>query len=100
MKDAILAALEKNPDIEIGRQNVRLAQFDLFGAQGVYDAVTTSAFSYNAQKSPNISQFSGSTQDFVQTNTLGYNFGITKPLESTGSTFQLNFNNARNTSNS
>ncbi len=36
----------------------------------------------------------------MQTNTLGYNFGITKPLESTGSTFQLNFNNARNTSNS
>ena len=37
LKDAILAALEKNPDIEIGRQNVRLAQFDFFVAKGVYD---------------------------------------------------------------
>jgi len=32
LKDAILAALEKNVDIEITRQNTRFVQFDLGGA--------------------------------------------------------------------
>src|SRR5262245_53890098 len=33
LKDAIMAALEKNPDIEIARHNVRLSQFDVLAAQ-------------------------------------------------------------------
>lgn len=99
MKDAILAALEKNPDIEIGRQNVRLAQYDFTAAKGVYDPIATSALSFNAQKSPNISLLTSSIPNF-STDTLTYNFGITKPLEGTGSTLQLSFNNARNVSNS
>src|SRR5262249_62016868 len=41
LKDTILAALEKNPDIEIGRQNVRLAQFEILAALGVYDPLTS-----------------------------------------------------------
>ncbi|MEP7272009.1 MAG: hypothetical protein ABI882_10935, partial [Acidobacteriota bacterium] len=41
LRDAVIAALEKNVDIEIERKNVRLAQFDIDGARGVYDHITS-----------------------------------------------------------
>src|SRR5262245_25460255 len=66
LKDAILAALEKNPDLEIERENVRLAQFNLLAAQGVYDPLATSTISYNRDRTPNLSRFSGSSQNFLQ----------------------------------
>src|SRR5262245_15939282 len=50
LKDAIMAALEKNPDIEIARHNVRLSQFDVLAAQGAYDPITSSTLNYNSQK--------------------------------------------------
>ncbi|MBI1763866.1 MAG: TolC family protein [Acidobacteria bacterium] len=99
LKDSILAALEKNPDIEIGRQSVRLAQFSILAAQGVYDPLASSTLNYNWQRTPNFSQFSGSAQDFLQNTSLTYNFGYLQAVERTGGSYQINFNNARNTSN-
>src|SRR5262249_17195208 len=99
LKDAILAALEKNPDIEIARQNVRLAHFDILAAEGVYDPLTSSTLNYNWQRTPNISRFSGSSQNFLQNNTLSYNFGYSQLVERTGGNYLVNFNNSRLTSN-
>jgi len=99
LKDAILAALEKNPDIEIARQNVRLSQFDILAAQGVYDPLTTSTLNYNSQKTPNVSRFSGSSQNFLQNDAFGYNLGYSKLVERTGGSYQISFNNSRVTSN-
>jgi len=99
LKDAILAALEKNPDIEIARQNVRLSQFDILAAQGVYDPLTSSTLNYSSQKTPNVSRFSGSSQNFIQNDAFGYNFGYSKLVERTGGVYQINFNNSRVTSN-
>src|SRR5262245_20905075 len=99
LKDAILAALEKNPDIEIGRQNVRLAQFEVLASKGVYDPLTSSTLNYNWQRTPNISRFSGSSQNFLQNNTLSYNVGFSQLVERTGAGYQINFNNSRVTSN-
>src|SRR5262249_18495351 len=99
LKDAILAALEKNPDIEIARQNVRLSQFDILAAQGVYDPLTTSTLNYNSQKAPNVSRFSGSSQNFLQNDAFGYNLGYSKLVERTGGSYQISFNNSRVTSN-
>src|SRR5262245_11409301 len=78
LKDAILAALEKNPDIEISRHNVRLSQFDVLASQGVYDPITYSTLNYNSQKTPNVSRFSGSSQNFLQNDAIGYNIGYSK----------------------
>ena len=99
LKDAILAALEKNPDIEIARHNVRLSQFDVLAAQGAYDPITSSALNYNSQKAPNVSRFSGSSQNFLENDAFGYNFGYSKLVERTGGSYQVNFNNSRLTSN-
>src|SRR5262249_26268025 len=99
LKDTILAALEKNPDIEIGRQNVRLAQFEILAALGVYDPLTSSTLNYSTQKTPNLSRFSGSSQNFLQNNTFSYNFGYSQLVERTGGSYQINFNNSRVSSN-
>ena len=52
-------ALENNKDIEVARENVRIAEFDYLGAQGVYDPrFTTQAF-YERIESPISSFLSG-----------------------------------------
>jgi outer membrane protein len=99
LNDAILAALDKNPDIEIARHNVRLSQFDVLAALGAYDPITSSTLNYASQKSPNVSRFSGSSQNFLQNDAFGYNFGYSKLVERTGGSYQINFNNSRLTSN-
>ena len=63
LRDAILAALENNPDIEIERTNVRQAGFDLLAAEGAYDPISTQGFSYNSSGSPNTRPFSGVGSD-------------------------------------
>src|SRR5215216_2147384 len=56
LREALAMALENNKDIEVARQNVRIAEFDLLGSQGAYDPrFTTQAF-YERIESP-ISSF-------------------------------------------
>jgi len=59
LREALSMALENNKDIEIARQNVKIAEFDLLGAHGVYDPrLSTTAF-YERVKSPISSFLSG-----------------------------------------
>lgn len=59
LREALSMALENNKDIEVARDNVRIAEFDLLGAQGVYDPrFTTTAF-YERVESPVASFLSG-----------------------------------------
>src|SRR5215510_10155117 len=37
LREALSMALENNKDIEVARKNVRIAEFDYLGAQGIYD---------------------------------------------------------------
>ena len=59
LRDALSLALENNKDIEVARDNVRIAEFDLLGAHGAYDPrLTTQAF-YERIESPISSFLSG-----------------------------------------
>jgi len=59
LRDALSLALENNKDIEVARENVRIAEFDLLGAHGAYDPrLTTQAF-YERIESPISSFLSG-----------------------------------------
>jgi outer membrane protein len=59
LRDALSLALENNKDIEVARENVRIAEFDLLGAQGIYDPrLTTTAF-YERAENPISSFLSG-----------------------------------------
>jgi outer membrane protein TolC len=59
LRDALSMALANNKDIEVARENVRIAEFDLRGSQGAYDPrFTTQAF-YERIESPISSFLSG-----------------------------------------
>jgi hypothetical protein len=91
---------DKNADIEIERENVKLAQFDLFSAKGftIRDLVE-----HQLQRltQPNAARFSGanSSQPSITNNTFTYNFGLQQYIEKGGSTLTVNFNNQRLASN-
>jgi HAE1 family hydrophobic/amphiphilic exporter-1 len=59
LREALSMALENNKDIEVARENVRIAEFDLLGAQGLYDPrLSTQAF-YERTESPIASFLAG-----------------------------------------
>lgn len=93
LRDAVIAALEGNVDIQLERENVRLAEYDLLGARAVYDPSFTAGLSYRPQRFPNTFAFSGTTDSAIITNTTTYNFGMTRLIERTGSSLQFDFNN-------
>ncbi len=99
MRDAIVAALEKNVDIELERENVRLAQWDVLAAQGFYDPAVSSNISYNSFVQANTRLFSGTAADTIDQATMTYNFGFQQAIERTGGLYQINFNNQRSTNN-
>lgn len=101
LRDAILAALENNPDIEIERTNVRQAGFDFLAAQGAYDPIFTQGVSYVSSGQPNTRPFSGvgSNQSSLTRKALNFNFGHQGLIYKSGANYQVNFNNSRSTSN-
>src|SRR5215510_1649932 len=52
LREALSMALENNHDIEVARENVRIAEFDLRGAQGLYDPKLFSQAFYERTESP------------------------------------------------
>jgi outer membrane protein len=99
LKDAILAALEKNVDIELERETVRFTQYNLIASQGYYDPLTTSRILYNKSITPNVNRFTGSDDATLNNNSLIYNFGASKNFERWGSFLRADFNNSRQISN-
>lgn len=100
MREALAMALENNKDIEVARENVRIAEFDYLGAQGAYDPrFTTQAF-YERIESP-ISSFlaggqNGSTIQSDYTGTARLD-GQTPVL---GGNYRLDFSSVKlNTNN-
>ncbi len=99
LRDALSMALENNKDIEVARENVRIAEFDLLGAKGVYDPrLVTTAF-YERAENP-IASFLSGGQDgsVVQSDYTG-----TARLEGQspvlGGNYRLDFSSVRLTTN-
>src|SRR6476660_6663196 len=59
LREALAMALENNKDIEVARHNVKIAEFDLLGAKGVYDPRLSSQAFYERIESPISSFLSG-----------------------------------------
>ena len=99
LRDALSMALQNNKDIEVARENVRIAEFDLLGAKGAYDPhFSTSAF-YERVESP-VSSFlsggqNGSTIDTGYTGTARFE-GESPFL---GGNYRFNFSSIRRTTN-
>src|SRR5262245_14041767 len=101
LRDAILAAYEKNVDIELEKENVRMMQYDLISFQGVYDPVTTSSIFYNKSTQATAFRAAGldSGENTISRNSLSYNFGMRKNMERWGGLLDASFDNQRLVSN-
>jgi outer membrane protein TolC len=72
LREAIELALKNGKDIEVARENVRVAEFDLLGARGVYDPRVSSFSYYERTEQPSSSFLSGGANGAVsQTNAVG-----------------------------
>ena len=100
LRDAIEAALEKNIDIELERENVRMIQYDLIAAQGFYDPTATSRILYNSLGRATALRDQGlDGGNTITSKSYTYNFGMTKNLERGGGFLQADFFNVRSSSN-
>jgi len=99
LRDALSMALQNNKDIEVARENVRIAEFDLLGAKGAYDPhFSTSAF-YERVESPVSSFLSGGQNG----STIDTGYTGTARLEGEspflGGNYRFNFSSIRRTTN-
>src|SRR6185503_8111003 len=101
LREALAMALDNNKDIEVARENVRIAEFDLHGSQGAYDPrFMTQAF-YERVESP-ISSFLAGGQNG---STIQTDYTATARLEGQtpkfGGYYHLDFSSIKlNTNNS
>ncbi|MGI8657128.1 MAG: TolC family protein [Pyrinomonadaceae bacterium] len=65
LREAIEMALSNNKDIEVARENVQAAEFDLRGARGVYEPRLSSLSYYERTKTPVSSSLSGGSNGAV-----------------------------------
>jgi len=100
LREALAMALENNKDIEVARENVRIAEFDLRGAQGVYDPrFTTQAF-YERVESPISSFLAGGQNGSTITTDYTSNARLEGQTPKFGGTYRLDFSSVKlNTNN-
>lgn len=97
LNEAITLALENNKDIEVTRKNVKIAEYDLIAARGVYQPRLAGQTFYERSTVPNVSIFS-TNQTTTQGSFVG-NAGVTGYIPSFGTVLRGDFNNTRLTTN-
>ncbi len=98
LREAISLALQNNKDIEVARDNVKIAEFDLITAHGSYDPRLSAQSYFEKINSAPTSFLSGATRvetsDFTTTGRLE---GLTTKY---GGNYRVDFTSIRQTSNS
>ncbi|HEV2765753.1 MAG TPA: TolC family protein, partial [Pyrinomonadaceae bacterium] len=99
LREAIEMALANNKDIEVARQNVRAAEFDLQGARGVYDPRFSTFSYYDKTETPAASFLSGTSTGSVTQSGL-YNTTTFQGLTPKGGgNYRVDFTSSRVTTN-
>src|SRR5260370_41916633 len=62
LREAIAMALRNNKDIEVARDNVKIAEYDLLSARGAYDPRLSAQTYYERIRTPATSFLSGATK--------------------------------------
>jgi HAE1 family hydrophobic/amphiphilic exporter-1 len=99
LREAIALALANNKDIEVARDNVKIAEYDLLTVRGAYDPKLSAQSYYERIKTPAASFLSGAsnaveTADFTATSRFE---GLTPKY---GGNYRFDFSSVRATSNS
>jgi len=99
LREAIALALTNNKDIEVARDNVKIAEYDLLSTRGAYDPRISAQTYYERVKTPAASFLSGASNAVEATD-----FTATSRLEGLapkyGGNYRLDFSSVRSTSNS
>ncbi len=99
LREAITLALENNKDIEVTRQNVRVAEFDLQSANGFYEPSFTGQIYYERAKVPVFSFFGGGPDGSLTTSGIAGNAGLDGTIRQTGTRFTVQTDSQRGTTN-
>lgn len=97
LKEAITLALENNKDIEVTRQNVRIAEFELQSARGFYEPRFSGQTFYERATTPNVSIFSNNAT--TTNSSIVGNAGFTGSLPRFGTNYSATVSNQRVTTN-
>jgi outer membrane protein len=97
LDEAITLALQNNNNIDTSRLNVRIAEFNLKAARGVYDPLFASETFYQRATIPTASVIGGAAGDSVTQSSIGGNAGLTGFVRPGGGSYTANFTNSRNT---
>ena len=101
LNDAVKRALENNNDIEVARDDVRIAEQQLIAFEGVYDPLVVFRPTYDKRIEPQTSRFSGSTvAGTISRTTYSANPAISKLFSMGGGSYELSFNNSKQITNS
>ena len=99
LREALALALENNKDIEVARHNVKIAEFDLTGARGVYDPKISSTSYYERIENPISSFLSGGSNGSTTTSDYTGNFRFEGQTPKFGGNYHLDFSSIRQTTN-
>lgn len=94
LNEAITLALENNKDIEVTRKNVKIAEFDLLAARGVYQPRFTGQTYYERATLPNISFFTPQISKVTNGSFVG-NAGLQAYVPQFGTVLTATANNQR-----
>ena len=99
LRDALSMALANNKDIEVARENVRIAEFDLQGARGIYDPrFNVNAF-YERAENPISSFLSGGQNGSTIQSDYTANARLEGETPALGGRYRLDFSSIRLTTN-
>jgi len=99
MREALQMALANNKDIEVGLDNVKIAEFDLLGARGVYDPRLNTQTYFERIKTPASSFLSGASEAVESSDFTG-SARIEGLVPKYGGNYRVEFSSIRLTSNS
>ena len=98
LRDAITLALQNNKDIEVARDNVKIAEFDLLTARGSYDPKFSAQTYFEKIKTPATSVLSGASK--IESDDLTGTARLEGLAPKYGGSYHIDFSSIRQTSNS
>ena len=99
LREALEMALTNNKDIEVARSNVKIAEFDLQGARGVYDPRLSSLSYYERSVTPSSSFLSGGSNGAVTQSDFTGTFRFEGLVPKYGGGYRVDFSSIRLTTN-
>ena len=95
LQDAITLALQNNNDIDSAKISVKIAEFNLKGAWGVYDPVIDSLNYYERRTTPTSSTIAGGANGSVTQSDFSNAFNVTGSSPYAGGSYAADFSASR-----